>query len=391
MKILHVVPTYLPAVRYGGPIVSVHGLCKALVGRGHDVHVFTTNVDGPGESAVPLSGPVDLDGVSVRYFPVPALRRIYWSPRMNSALKLEIAGFDIAHTHSVFLWPTRAAAKAALARNVPYVISPRGMLVQDLVRRKSWWAKQAWIRAFEARNIEDAAAVHVTSQVEADELGEFGFELPPMAVVPNGVELGEYGGRQEAASAEIEILAAATPYLLFLGRVNWKKGLDRLVEAMALIPGVRLVIAGNDDDGYRATIDAASAHAEVADRIAYAGPVYGAEKRLLLQCAAVVVVPSYSENFGNVVLEAMAAGRPVVTTHEVGAAAIVRDSQAGLVVDGSPAALANAISSLLLDADNADAMGRRGMKAVADQYSWEAVARSMESVYEGARSRSRRA
>ena len=69
LKLLHVVPTYLPATRYGGPIYSVHGLCKALAVRGHEVHVFTTNVDGPGDSAVPLGRPVDLDGVKVWYFP----------------------------------------------------------------------------------------------------------------------------------------------------------------------------------------------------------------------------------------------------------------------------------------------------------------------------------
>src|SRR5262249_2892122 len=68
MRILHVVPTYLPAVRYGGPIFAVHGLCRALARRGHHVEVFTTNVDGSGASPVPLGEPVDLDGVQIRYF-----------------------------------------------------------------------------------------------------------------------------------------------------------------------------------------------------------------------------------------------------------------------------------------------------------------------------------
>ena len=388
MRILHVVPTYLPAVRYGGPIVSVHGLCKALARRGHDVHVFTTNVDGPGESPVSLSAPVHLDGVSVRYFPVPALRRIYWSPRLGKALRRDVAGFDVAHTHSVFLWPTRVAAQAAFSHHVPYVLSPRGMLVQDLLRRKSRWAKQAWIRVFEERNIKNAAAIHVTSRVEAEELGKFGFDLPPVSVVPNGVDLPGIDEPEGAAAAEIRDLALQSPYVLFLGRINWKKGLDRLVEALALIPDVRLVIAGNDDEGYRTTVDASATRAGVAERIAYAGPVYGAEKQLLLQRACAVVVPSYSENFGNVVLEAMAAGCPVVTTREVGASSIVLENRAGLVVDGNPGSIANAISALLSDTGSAAAMGQRGRKAVADRFNWDAIARSMESVYEDARKRS---
>src|SRR6516164_1585335 len=79
MRILHVVPTYHPAVRYGGPIYSVHSLCRALAADGHRVHVFTTNVDGPGNSDVPLRRPVDLDGVQVHYFPSRWFRRIYCS------------------------------------------------------------------------------------------------------------------------------------------------------------------------------------------------------------------------------------------------------------------------------------------------------------------------
>ena len=94
LRLLHVTPTYLPALRYGGPIRTVHALCRALAALGHDVHVFTTNVDGPDDSAVPLANPVDLEGVKVTYFPSPLLRRLYWSPQMGRALSQEVAGFD---------------------------------------------------------------------------------------------------------------------------------------------------------------------------------------------------------------------------------------------------------------------------------------------------------
>jgi hypothetical protein len=79
MRMLHVIPSYLPAVRYGGPIFATHGLCKALAARGHEVQVFTTNIDGPGSSPVPIGLPVNLEGVQVRYFPSPLLRRLYWA------------------------------------------------------------------------------------------------------------------------------------------------------------------------------------------------------------------------------------------------------------------------------------------------------------------------
>src|SRR5262245_51725168 len=137
MRILHVIPSYLPAVRYGGPIFATHGLCRALVARGHEVTVFTTNIDGPESSPVLTELPVNLDGVQVRYFPCPLLRRLYWAPALARALNNEIGQFDAVHLHSVFLWPTWAAARAAHKAGVPYVLSPRGMLVKELIRRRS--------------------------------------------------------------------------------------------------------------------------------------------------------------------------------------------------------------------------------------------------------------
>ena len=86
MRILHVVPSYIPAWRYGGPIHSVHGLCKALARRGHEVGVATTNVDGDRDSDVPLAESVDIDGVGVHYFPSRHLRRLYYSPPMRQFL-----------------------------------------------------------------------------------------------------------------------------------------------------------------------------------------------------------------------------------------------------------------------------------------------------------------
>ena len=188
LRLLHIVPTYLPALRYGGPIRSVHALCRALAADGHDVHVFTTSVDGPADSDVPLARPVDLEGVKVTYFPSRRLRRLYWSPPMRRALAASVGGFDVVHLHAVYLWPIWAGARAARAQGVPYVISPRGMLVPELMRRKSRWVKAAWIALIERTNLEAAAAIHTTSSVEAGHLSGFGWKLPPIATIPHGVD-----------------------------------------------------------------------------------------------------------------------------------------------------------------------------------------------------------
>jgi glycosyltransferase involved in cell wall biosynthesis len=380
MRILHVVPTYYPAVRYGGPILAVHGLARALAARSHDVHVYTTNVDGPSNADVPLRMPVNFDGASVWYFPTSIGRRLYRSPDMHHALDMNIASFDVVHIHSVFLWPTTAAARAARGRNIPYILAPHGMLVADLIRRKSRLAKLAWIAAFERRNVKDAAAIHATSELEADEIRRLGLNNQRMIIVANGTEMPEADGGGNNGRACVGRDRPAT--ILFLGRVNWKKGLDRLIAAMVHLPKSSLIVAGDDDEGYRATIEVLAYNLGVASRVRFLGPVHGPEKWVLLQSAQVLALSSYSENFGIVVLEAMAAGCPVVVTPEVGLASVVRDSGSGLVVPANPEPLAEALHYILSNPSAAQAMGEAGRKTVAERFTWEAVARDMERAYQ---------
>lgn len=382
MKILHVAASYWPAVRYGGTIVSVHGLCRALAGRGHEVHVFTTNVDGPTDSDVPLLRPVEMDGVRVWYFPSPRLRRLYWSPAMARALDRQIAAFDVVHLHALFVWPVWAAAKAARRARVPYLVAPRGMLEPALMRKKNRLMKSVIMAAVGRRMIEGAALIHVTSAREAEEATAFGFALPPFVEIPNGVEPASQPAVAARLSSAVTALVDGPPFLLFIGRISWKKGLDRLVKALAHAPGLRLVIAGNDDEGYRSTIDRLAAVAGVGQRLVFCGPVDAAGKSALLARAQVLVLPSYSENFGNVVLEAMAAGCPVVVTPEVGIAEIVRNAEAGWVIEGTPQNLGAALAKLSADPELRAAMGARG-RAAAGKFSWAAIAERMESAYRG--------
>jgi glycosyltransferase involved in cell wall biosynthesis len=364
VRILHVVPTYLPARRYGGPIVAVHGLCRALVRRGHDVTVFTTNVDGDRESDVPLDVDVPLDGVHVRYFPSP-MRRLYFSPRMGRALR-HIDAFDVVHNHSIFLWPTAASARAAARAHVPYVITPRGMLVRELIARRSTMVKRTWIRLIERRNFERAAAIHFTSQRELEDARQIDIPLPDPVVIPNGIDL------QPRPAIERDPCT-----VVYLGRINWKKNLDRLIEALPRIPHARLLIAGNDEESLTPKLQRIAAQLGIESRVEFLGPVYGDAKWQLLARAAVVVLPSLSENFGNVLLEAMSMETPVVVSPGVGLADDVASANAGLVAD-DPAA---AINTLLSDRERAGAMGHNGRALVEARFTWDAVAATMENAY----------
>lgn len=377
LRILHVVSAYYPAVRYGGPIRSVHGLAAALAHRGHDVHVYTTSIDGDADLDVPLDRPVSLDGVSVHYFRVPALRRLWWSPSLGRRLRESIGDFDVVHIHAVFLWPMLAAARAAARAGVPYVLSPRGMLIQDVISRKSRWVKTAWINLFERKTLSQAAAVHVTAELEGAELRAMGLPSRHIACIPNGVDW----PRAHLPLRDGPYSALPERYVLFLSRISWKKGLDRLITAWQWVRDVPLVIAGNDDESYRPQLQELARSLGISERVIFIGSVVDTHKWALYEHAQLFVLPSYSENFGNVVAEAMAMSCPVVLTAEVGIASIVAATGAGLVVDGAPEKLATAIRDLLADPQRRAEMGRRGAAVAKAQLSWSGVASAAEDLY----------
>jgi glycosyltransferase involved in cell wall biosynthesis len=372
LRILHVVPTYLPATRYGGPIFAVHGLARALLERGHQVDIFTTNVDGDGESDVPLRERVDLDGIGVYYFSSP-MRRLYWSPQMRKALATSIRDYDLAHLHSVFLYPTAAAAHAAKQGNVPYVISPRGMLVPELIAAKSRWMKTAWLRLIDRRNFSHAAAIHFTTDREREDAQRTKMPIPSSFVVPNGIVLHGPAAPSPPKKDPDTILS--------LGRINWKKGIDRLITALPHVERARLLIAGNDEESLTPRLKELAERLGVANRVEFLGRVDGDAKDALLARATIFALTSMSENFGNVVLEAMAAETPVVLTAEVGLAEEVRRVRAGVVVPSQPREIANAINRLLDDPAERRGMGERGRHAVEKRFTWPRVAEEMEAQY----------
>jgi glycosyltransferase involved in cell wall biosynthesis len=254
------------------------------------------------------------------------------------------------------------------------------MLVRELIARRSQLAKSAWIELIERSNLKYATAIHLTSRIEASELEQFGWQLPFRAVIPNGVD--EPAARHGKVAAEIREIASQQPLILFFGRLSWKKGLDRLLRAFARTRLGKLAIVGTDDENFAVQLQTIAQSLAIEDRVrVLPRTVVGFEKEQLFAAARLLVLPSYSENFGNTVLEAMRRGVPVVVTPEVGAAEVVCQSGGGLVVEGEPEPLAAAISKMAENDELARSMGEAGKRHVVAHCTWATVAEQMESLY----------
>jgi glycosyltransferase involved in cell wall biosynthesis len=371
MRVLHVVPSFAPAWRYGGPIQSVLRLCQALQHAGIELDVATTNCDGPSDLDVHLNSQQTFEGVPVRYF-----RR--W-PRLDYAFSVSLARFlcsvtrtfDLVHITSTFSFPALAAGFAARRANVPYVVSPRGSLQTWSLGQKTWKKRPYW-SALERTHLEGAASIHATADMERDEV----LQVLPRAnvfVVPNGMEpIGDLGAMNRVPIR-----------IVFLGRLHKKKGFDVLVPALVRVaremPEVETVVAGPDDDGEWARVQRLIDVSVPRPAVRYVGPVNGTDRFRLLAESAVFVLPSHSENFGMTVVEAMACGTPVVVSRNCPWEIVEREG-AGAWVENTPDSIAEALLQVLRNPSTAERMGEAGRR-VAAQFSWSSVGEAMAAEY----------
>lgn len=383
LKLLHVIPTYVPAYRYGGPVRSVYGLAEALGRTGAEVSVFTTDLDGSQRLDVPVGQPVRYPHHRAWYFPVRGSARWHRSPALARALAREVGTFELVHLHSLFLQPTWAARRSAQVRGIPYLVSPRGMLEPHALKSRGAWRKRLALALWERRTLQCARRIVVTSPLEAEGLRQMGLALAPLAELPNGIDPHEWEAPpRDAIESPVLAALAAGDYLLYLGRIHPKKGLDTLLEAVRELEGMRLLIVGPAEGGYREKLIAGIRARAGAARIEWLESVSGPARVALLRASQALVLPSRSENFGNVVVEAMACAVPVVTTGRVGAAFHVERAGAGWVVPaGSVVELRKALLEVLTGPEEARRRGRLGCAYVERELTWDRIAERALELY----------
>ena len=385
LKILHVVNSIAP--KYGGAGIAPKMLAFAQAKNGHDVTVCTTNTDYPeGTLTVPLNTSIYSDGISIFYFPA-SYRALLISFPMWKWLNSNIASYDIIHIHGLYRFPVTSAGLISKIHGMPYLITPHGSLDPFLYRQSqnNLFLKRIYERLFEIPNLNHASAIHYTTREEAQLTQFLNLRAKPV-VVPNGIDWESYRNLPAKGVFKETIgISKDTKLVLYLGRINFKKGLDFLIPAFKLVaklfPDARLAIVGPDSNGYASKVKKWCKEQQIIDRVCFKDYVSPDVARQAYVDADVFALPSYTENFGMTVVEAMACGCPVVISNRVNIWQEVRKAGAGLVVGLDSNELAEAIIKILGDKDAASAMGQCGRHAAQTKYAWPKIVNQLTGVY----------
>ncbi len=361
----------------------VRRLAAALPAEGVEAHVATTNDDGVGTKRVPFGVPVREHGATYWYFPRQA--RFYTASwPLATWLRQHVAEYDVVHVHGLFSWAAIPAAFWSRRRNVPFVVRPLGTLNRWGMQNRRPGLKKWSLRLVESRILANAAAVHYTSEQEQREAESLGVRTAMPAIIPNPVAVPDAAPTGEFCRKHPQLIGH--PLVLFLSRVDEKKGLNLLLSAFSrvllTVPDAKLVIAGDGPADFVARMKQQSVTLALEGAVLWAGFVAGADKDALLADADLFVLPSYSENFGIAVAEAMAAGLPVVVSDQVAIHTDVTVAGAGLVTKCDADALGHAITHLLMNPERRAAMGRAGAACAERKYSPSSVAKQVVRLYE---------
>ncbi|MGZ8811423.1 MAG: glycosyltransferase [Thermoanaerobaculia bacterium] len=375
MKILHLCHTIGPSSGGQGAVAA------ALAGHqrkcGHEAHIWC---HGPPEVAAEMTSAAGSNGAVMSYEVVGPFS-VGFSPAAERAARL--ADYDVVHQHGIWTAQGRVATIFRL-RGIPTVVAPHGSL-EPVARARSAWKKRIALAWFESENLRATSCLHATGENEVRTFRDFGLRAP-IAILPNGVDtrwLSSTGDDNRFRARHA--ITGDERIILFLSRIHPQKGLPLLIEAIAgckeQLRGWRLLIAGPDELGHRAEVEALASRRGLSSMVKFVGPMFDQEKRDAFAAASLFVLPTHGENFAIVVAEALGAGLPVITTHGVPWREI-EDNRCGWWVSVD----ANAIRNAIVDAvsrspDELKLMGSRGRDVVATRYVWPTITDKSLAVY----------
>ncbi|MFC1991163.1 glycosyltransferase [Chloroflexota bacterium] len=362
-----------------------YNLARSLVERGHDITVYTTDVNDAHTRIPDTDGVKDMDGVRVCYFRnisnLLAFKRIYLPSGLITAAKNELSNFDIIHVNEYRSFQSIIIHHYAKKYGIPYILQAHGS-VGTYFQKGNF--KRFFDRIWGHGILEDASRLIAVTPVEAEQYRSLGVTEDSIEIVPNGINLSEFENlppegdfrRKYGFDQDLKII-------LYLARINMIKGPDLLVRSFAKISGgmvgVKLVITG-PDDGYLPSLIKLVKELGIEEKVLFTGPLYGRDKLEAYTDADVYVLPSRYEIFGISILESFACGTPVIVTDRCGLASMI-NNQAGIVASFDKDKLSDAIFYLLSNDKKRQEFGGNGRLMVREKFNWPKVTEQLEGIY----------
>jgi N-acetyl-alpha-D-glucosaminyl L-malate synthase BshA len=378
VKVAQVIPEFPPPL-VGGGGYHVYNLARELAKRGVDVKVFALNI---GNTFFLKRTKVETHFGKVQVFRVPAFRipkfNYQFAPKLISLLLKENP--DIIHAHGYQVFTTDAALMASKIKKTPLVLTLHGF-----PRGFDKPANRAYFNLIGKETLKKAKKIISVSHMVAREFKAIGVSEKKIAIIPNGIDLEEYKQlptgdlfRKRLEIKENEKL------VLTIGRLEKIKGFQCLIKALPSIirevGSTKLVIAGPDFD-YAAKLKRLAGETNVQDHVIFYGPINGKEKFEAFSAADIVAVPSLYEGFGILLLEAMAAGKPLVATNTGAAPEIIQNGKNGVLAAlGDVEDLAGKIIKLLSDDQLMYLIGQESRKTV-EAFNWEKISEHIHKLY----------
>lgn len=311
------------------------------------------------------------------------MKEFIFSPALTKWLWQNIKDYDILDNHYLFSYAPSCAAAIARWHNIPYTIRTQGQLTPWALTQ-SKRKKQIYSMLVERHNLNHAAAIHCTSDAEAQNVRKYGIKTP-IIKLPLGVEQVDINPQAVGQLHSVYSIYPQTPIILFLSRLCHNKYPDMLIKALSLINAdsldFHLLMAGTGEPDYVNYLKQLVISLNLTNRVTFTGFVQNEQKNLLLQSADLFVLPSVSENFSIATAEAMAAGIPVVVTPGVQLASEIITANAGYIVEQNVNALHIAISDLLTSPKLRQQLGENGSIWASNRYCPNQIASNLARAY----------
>jgi len=374
IKVSHFMLSLNP--KYGGPTASVPIQCRGLAKEGVDTTIYTYSESRPFEKGL------QEDGVHVIEYDKPTS---FFKKKFHIALKNLLKqedDADIYHYHGVWLPSNHWVASAARRKGKKYVFNPRGDLETYRINYNKWKKLKKMLiwHIYGKKDVQDANCIIATSRQELIAIRRLGITAP-IAIIPNGIEMNNYP--QTIVHEEHE-----KKVVLFLSRVNPIKGLELLIEAWGLLPSAlrdnwELHIAGNSDPAdYVHKLETQISSLNLSETVKLLGPITGDAKMRKYMNSDLFILPTFNENFGNVVAEAMMCECPAITTNNAPWEVLVED-KCGWWIDLSVENIVKTLTDAMsLSDDERRELGKLSRQCIISHFSSESVAKKTKKLYE---------